>query len=258
MTLSLEGRVVVVTRGRGGEDELSTRLVALGAEVRDVPAISFAPPDDPSSLDDALRNLSSFEWVVFASATAVERTLERLDRLGIPRASLAGRRLAAVGSATARKLEELLRAPDLTPDESSGKGLAVALAPQVGGRRVLLPRPREGRVELVEGLRKAGADLVAVEAYRTVPADRTTFEELGRWLGARAVDAIAFASPSAVKAVVCGLGEKGGLLKGTLLASIGPTTAEALRELGLSADIEPSRPTVRDLAEAIASRLGSR
>jgi len=253
----LAGRTVVVTRGRGGEDELSSALRALGAEVRDVAAIAFAPPADPAPLDAALRALDGFDWVVFASATAVERTLARLAELGLPRAALGARRLAAVGPATARRLEaELGRAPELVPEDALGEALAAALAPHVRGRRVLLPRPAEGRPELLLGLRAAGAELVAVEAYRTVPAGPAAFAPLARWLAAGEVAAVAFASPSAGRAVVAGLGAEARALLGRAeLAAIGPTTADALREAGHAAGAVPDRHTGAALAEAIAARL---
>ena len=259
MTPRLDGRTVVVTRGRGGEDELSARLRALGAAVRDVAAITFAPPADPGPLDAALRGLATFDWVAFASATAVERTVLRMDELGVPRSALAGRCLAAVGPATALRLEaELGRRPDLVPAEAKGEALAAALAGRVRGRRVLLPRPAEGRQETVDGLVAAGADLLAVEAYRTLPAGPASFSGLARALAAGEVDAVAFASPSAVEAVVAGLGAAARALLGApvLLAAIGPTTGEALREAGLAAGAMPARHTGADLANAIAARLG--
>ena len=70
--------------------------------------------------------------------------------------------------------------------------------------------------------------------------------------------AVAFASPSAVKAVVAGLGERAALLRGVVLAAIGPTTAEALRAAGLAPAVQPARYTGADLADAIAARLGRR
>ena len=254
----LDGRTVVVTRGRGGEDALSARLRALGATVRDVAAIAFAPPSDPAPLDAALRALDGFDWAIFASATAAERTLARLDELGLPRTSLSARKLAAVGPATASRIAADLREPDLVPAEASGEALARELAPHVRGRRVLLPRPAEGRPEIADGLRSAGADLVAVEAYRTVPAGPEAFEPLARWLAEGGVDVVAFASPSAVRAVVAGLGWASGALSRALIAAIGPTTSEALREAGLAPGVVPRRHTGADLAEAIAERLGAR
>jgi uroporphyrinogen-III synthase len=252
----LAGRTVVVTRGKGAEDALSARLTELGATVRELPSIAFAPPEDPAPLDAALRGLAAFDWVVFASATAVERTVDRLRALGLEPAALAAVSLAAVGPATAERLARAVRAPDVVPADAKGDALAATLAPRVRGRRVLVPRPAEGRPELVEGLAAAGAVLTAVEAYRTVPADAATLLPLAGWIESGAVDAVAFASPSAVKAVVGALGARAPLLARVVLGAIGPTTADALRGAGLSVGAQPRSHTGRDLAEAIADRLG--
>jgi len=254
----LDRRTVVVTRSRGGEDALAARLRELGARVREIPSIAFAPPADPGPLDAALRDLARFDWVVFASATAVERTIGRMRILGLVPAALGRVRLAAVGLATADRVTREVRAPDLVPAEATGEALAAALAPRVAGRRVLLPRPAEGRPDLLEGLRAAGADVVAVEAYRTLPAPAAAIRPLAAWIEAGEVDAVAFASPSAVAAVVAGLGAAAPLLGQVLLAAIGPTTADALRAAGLETGARPARHTGADLADAIAERLGPR
>lgn len=253
---SLDRRTVVVTRGKGGEDALSARLRALGAEVREVPSIAFADPADPGPLDAALRALERFEWAVFTSATGVERTVSRLRALGLDVAGLARLKLAAVGPATAERLARTVREADLVPEEAKGDVLARTLAPLVRGRRVLFPRPAEGRPETVAGLLAAGAELTAVEAYRTVPAPAGELAPLGDWLERGEIDCVAFASPSAVRAVVTALGQRASLLQRTLLAAIGPTTTAALREHGLEAGAQPERYTGFDLAEAVAARLG--
>jgi uroporphyrinogen-III synthase len=59
-----------------------------------------------------------------------------------------------------------------------------------------------------------------------------------------------------VKAVTRALAERAPLLERVLLAAIGPTTAEALRAAGLPVGAEPAHHTGRELAEAIAARLG--
>jgi uroporphyrinogen-III synthase/uroporphyrinogen III methyltransferase/synthase len=123
---------------------------------------------------------------------------------------------------------------------------------------VLLPRPAEGRPELLDGLLAAGADVVAVEAYRTIAAAPETIHSLGLWIEGGEVDAVAFASPSAVKAVVGALADRAHLLRRVLLAAIGPTTSEALRAAGLEPAAHPDRYTGAELAEAIAARLGPR
>jgi uroporphyrinogen-III synthase/uroporphyrinogen III methyltransferase/synthase len=256
MSGPLDGRTVVVTRPAGGPDALSERLRALGATVRALPAIELAPPRAPGPLDAALGSLERFDWVAFASATAVERVLARLAALAVPAAVLASRRLAAVGPATAARLAAALRAPDLVAPAATGAALAEALAPAVRGRRVLLPRPADGRPELEGGLAAAGADVTAVDAYRTLAVPPARLAPLRRWLEAGEVDAVAFASPSAVRAVLAALGSDGvRLLARPLVAAIGPTTADTLQAAGLAPVLVPDRHTGPDLADAIARGL---
>jgi len=256
MPARLDGRRVAVTRGKQGEDALSRRLRELGAQVVELPAITVVPPDDLGPLDDALRRLGEFQWVAFASANAVEQTLTRMTALGIPPDALSALKLAAVGPATAERLTRALRAPDLVPGESRGRALAAALAPRVRGRRVLVPRAEAARPELLEDLAAAGAVLTAPVAYRTVAVSPEGLRPLGDMLERGEVDALAFASPSAVKSVVAALGPAA--LAATAVAVIGPTTAEAARAEGLRVDISPRESTGAALAEAIAERIGPR
>jgi uroporphyrinogen-III synthase len=260
VTLPLLGRTIVVTRGeKPGGDPLATRLRELGAEVLEVPSIALAPPASWRPLDDALGALASFAWVAFASANAVERTVARAVELGVSLPAGAPPRIAVVGPATAERLAGSWRIPDLVPASARGDALAAALAAEgIRGRRVLVPRAAEGRPELVDGLAAAGAEVVAPVAYRTVPAAAEARAPLADALRRGAVDAVAFASPSAVRSVTASLGGETARLAGVALAAIGPTTADALRREGLAVAIEPPRSTAHDLAEAIAARLGRR
>jgi uroporphyrinogen-III synthase/uroporphyrinogen III methyltransferase/synthase len=216
------------------------------------------PPESWEPLDAALRALDGFDWVVFASGNGVERTLERMAAIGVSPAALAARRLAAVGPATAARLARDVRPPDFVPGEAKGEALAAEIAPLVRGRKVLLPRAAEGRAELPEGLAAGGAILSAPDAYRTVAAPAETLRPLADWISRGEVDAVTFASPSAVKAVAGALGAERPALGRVLLAAIGPTTAAALREAGLEVGAMPSEYTAPALADAIAAKLGPR
>ncbi|MBK9519812.1 MAG: uroporphyrinogen-III synthase [Anaeromyxobacter sp.] len=255
MAASLHGRRVAVTRGAGGDDALSARLRALGAEVLECPAIAIGPPEDAAPLDAALGDLAGFDWAVFASVNAVERTVARLDALGLGRLGLEELRLACVGPATAARLAELVREPDLMPTDHTGAALAASLARHVAGQAVLLPRAAEGRPELLEGLSAAGARVTAPVAYRTVAVAPATLAPLGDALAAGRVDAVAFASPSAVKSVVAALGARAPLLGGALLGAIGPTTAAALAEAGFEAGAVAGEHTAEGLAAALLAAL---
>jgi uroporphyrinogen-III synthase len=254
--LSLRGRVVAVTRPRSDEDAIVVRLLELGAKVLEAPAIAIGPPASSADLDRALAAVGVTAWIAFASANAVERTVARAAELGIPAAALARPRLAAIGAATAARMSRLLRPPDLVSPEPRGESLAAAMAPAVRGLRVLVPRPAEARPELAEGLARAGAEVVSPIAYRTVPAPPESLAPLADALAAGALDAVAFASPSAVRAVVAAVGAH--RLEGALLAAIGPTTAAELSACGLAAGVQPVRSSGAGLADALAERLGPR
>jgi uroporphyrinogen III methyltransferase/synthase len=142
------------------------------------------------------------------------------------------------------------------PADATGAALATALAAHVRGRLVLVPRAADGRPELCDGLRAAGAEVVAPIAYRTLTAAPGSLSRLGALLAAGKIDAVTFASPSAVQGVVAGLGLEAPRLASTLLGAIGPTTAEALRAAGFTAGVVPERHTAPDLADALAEKLG--
>jgi len=247
---------VAVTRGRGGEDAVSARLRALGAEVLEFPAIALAPPESWEPLDAALRDLSRFDWAAFASVNALEQALSRMEEIAVPVEALARLRLAAVGPATAEAVRRAVRAPDLVPQVSSGEGLGAALRLAARGRRILVPRAAEGRQELVDILVGAGAEVTAPPAYRTVPAPPESLAPLGYLLERGLVDAVAFASPSAARSLAAALGGRARLLAGVCVAAIGPTTAEAVRGLGWVVGAQPAQPGAEALADALAEALG--
>jgi uroporphyrinogen-III synthase len=123
---------------------------------------------------------------------------------------------------------------------------------------VLVPRAEDGRRELVDGLRAAGAEVIAPVAYRTVVAPREALAPLVDAARRGAIDAVAFASPSAVRSVVAAFEPDLLPLARAALAAIGPTTADALRATGLPVVVEPARATAQDLADAIASWFSRR
>ena len=246
----------MVTRGAGGDDALGARLRELGAEVLEFPAIALAPAEDLGPLDDALRGLGRFDWVAFASANAVEQAVARLDALGLPRGALADREAGlrraghrrAAGGAGARA------GPDAGRGDRGGAG-RVAGSPRArpGGAGAA------GRRGAARALRRAARRRGRGGGARRLPdGDRprpARWPALGALLAAGRVDAVTFASPSAVQGVVAGLGAEAARLSGVLLAAIGPTTAEALRAAGYTAGVMPGEHTAVALAEAVAARL---
>jgi uroporphyrinogen III methyltransferase/synthase len=256
----LFGRRVVVTRARAQAGELSAELEKLGAEVNEFPTIEIRPPEDFGPLDDAMRELDSFDWLVYTSVNGVEAFVERLRHHGLDlRAVPRNAKVAAIGPATAERLEEVGLRVDVVPGEYRAEALIEALdTGSLAGERVLIPRARVAREILPEKLREAGAEVVVPPAYESVPSSEGK-EELSLRLQSGEVDCVTFTASSTVENFVgaFGAGEATRLLSKTKVACIGPITADTARKLGLRVDAEADEYTIPGLVEAVVDLLAA-
>jgi len=250
----LFGRRVVVTRARAQAGELSVELERLGAEVYEFPTIQIQAPEDFGPLDAAIRDLDSFGWIVFTSVNGVEAFLERLWHHGLDLRAVPRRaKVAAIGPATAQRIEEVGLRVDVVPEEYRAEALIEVLeTDSIAGKRVLIPRAKVAREILPDKLREAGAEVVVPPAYESAPSSEGK-NELARRLGAGEVDCVTFTASSTVENFVgaFGPGEAVGLLAETRVVCIGPITAETARGHGLRVDTEAEEYTIPGLVEAV-------
>jgi uroporphyrinogen III methyltransferase/synthase len=257
-TRPLFGKRVLVTRPRDQAPELVRRLAAMGADPIEAPMIRIEPPEDFSALDDVCARVGEFDWIAFASTNAVDAFIERL-LVGADLRALGRAKLAAVGPATAERLVKYGLKADVVPAEFRAEALAQAIAdrvkPAVGGTKVLVPRADIGREVVADELRKLGADVTEVVAYRTVVVDpeREGEPDVYRMLLERRIDVVTFTSPSAVRHFVRVLGAEpaADLLRATVVASIGPITAETASQANIETRIMPTTSTVPAFVDAI-------
>lgn len=253
----LFGKRVLVTRPREQAAELVERLEEAGAEAVEAPMIRIAPPSDYGPLDEACARAGSFDWIVFPSVNAVDVFVERLLRTPQDLRVLAGVKLCAVGPATAERLARHGLKVDLIPSEYRAEVVLRALGEtgNVSGLAMLLPHADIGRELLADELRKQGAKVTEVVAYRTVVAEPAAEGEpdVYRMLLDRRLDVVTFTSPSAVRSFVKMLGAEpaADLLRTTVVAAIGPVTAEAATQCDIQTTIQPAHYTVPALVAAI-------
>lgn len=249
----LAGRCVAVTRARAQASKLADRLRELGARVLEAPTIRIADPEDPAALREAAAKVGEFSWLVLASPNAAARFFGALGETGADARALAGVRVAVAGRATARALEGYGIRADLVPEPAGAEGLVKALERELSeGDRVLVPRSAIGREELLQGLRDAGATVVAVDAYRTVRVEVPS--EIRQAFLDGEVDAVAFASASSVENFHAELADAGaGRYK---VAVIGPTTAAKAEELGYAPDVVAEEAHLEGLVAAVVRGLG--
>jgi uroporphyrinogen III methyltransferase / synthase len=255
----LFGKRVLVTRPREQAAEFVGLLEELGAQPIEAPMISIAPPTDWGPLDEVCRRGAEFDWIVFSSGHAVEAFMGRLLASPLDLRSLKGTKLCAVGPATGERLARYGLKVDLVPAESRAEAVVHAMVDQgsISGQKVLLPRSDIGREVIGDELRKRGADVTEVVAYRTVALDfeRDGAPDIYRMLLDHKIDVVTFTSPSAVRNFVELLGPEpaADLLQATIVASIGPVTAEAATQYKIHSTIVPSHYTIPALVDAIRS-----
>lgn len=257
----LFGKRILVTRSREQAADLVDRLEVLGAEPIEAPTIRLQPPDDYAPLDEACARASTFDWIVFTSANGVEAFMARLQAGPGDVRALHGVKLCAIGPATADRLGQYGLKVDLTPPEYRAEGVVQALreSGDLAGQRILLPRADIAREVLADELRQSGVEVVEVTAYRTVLADADGGGDgdldVYRMLLDRQIDAVTFTSASTVRNFVRIYGEEAApdLLQSTVVACIGPVTAEAAEQNGIHAAVVANPYTIPALVEAIVA-----
>jgi uroporphyrinogen-III synthase len=253
----LSGKTVVVTRAEGQSEELYAELRARGAEVKLLPLIAYAPPESFAELDAALQHLRSFDWALFTSANAVQAVARRMRELNVAAPGEGQQpKIGAVGPATSRAAEDAAFAVEYVAEEHSGVGLAAELKDEVKGRSVFLPRSDRANPDLPEALKRFGAKVTEVVAYRTVAPSKAERERVNEELSDE-VDGILFFSPSAVQSFL-ELVERKRLekLQGrAVMVAIGPVTAGALSAAGISRIAWAADTTIGAVIQALEGHL---
>ena len=259
----LFGKRVLVTRPREHAAELCDALAALGAETIEAPMIRIVPPEDPAPLQEAVARASQFDWIVFTSGNAVQMFMETLLAGDQDVRALHGPKLCTVGTSTAEKLTTFGIKVDLVPAEFRAEALVQALAAHgpLDGARVLFPRGDIAREVIGDELRRAGAEVSEIVAYRTIVEDmqREGEPDIYGMLLERKIDVVTFTSGSAVRnfAKVYGEEQAPDLLRNTEVAVIGPITAHAAEQLGIRVSIQPDSYSIPALVDAIAGHFSA-
>lgn len=237
---------VVVTRAEHQSEGLAAAFARAGAAVELLPLLEVVPAADPRPLERAAADLFIYDWIVFTSANAVEAFLPLAGPL--PPAL----KIAAVGPATAEALRAREIEPCLTASRADAEGLAAELAPQVAGKRVLLPQAADARPALLAGLTAAGAEAVAVVAYdkRLPPEAPGRAAEL---FATSLLGWVTFTSPRIVRHFAELFGTDWERRRGELrAASIGPVTSAELRRWGVEPAAEARQPSDEEMVAAVA------
>jgi uroporphyrinogen-III synthase len=253
--LPLAGRRVLVTRAAHQAGKLSDELRSRGAEPVEVPVLEICPPESYEQFDRALRNLTTYDWLILTSANTVRAMVDRAALLGLELSLINSPKVVAIGTGTAAEARNAGLSVALVPENYVGESLVESLSEQIAGKRFLLARAAVARDVIPDALRSAEASVDVVDAYRNrMPANAP--EQLRQAL-AEGIDAVTFTSSSAVShladaARVAGLSFP---FSGVAAVSIGPITSATLREAGCEPSIEASPSDIPGLVDAVVTLL---
>lgn len=255
----LAGKRVVITRASLQSSELFETLSSRGAIPISLPLVSFAVPQDYAPIDAALLQWDQFDWIIFTSANAVQAVVTRSKTLGRDlNQARKSPRIAVVGPATRDGAQKSGFSVDHAAKTHLGIALAQELGPRLRDKSVFLPRSDRANPDLPAALRRLGAKVTEVAAYRTVRPTATDQQRVARIVQSEA-DAVLFFSPSAVHNLTELLGRDllGRLQHRVALAAIGPVTAGALGELGVQRMLMAADTTTAAVVHALEQHFAA-
>ncbi len=250
---ALAGKRIVITRSAAQSEAMACELSARGAIPVVLPLVSFADPEDFAPLDEAITRIERFDWMILTSAQAVRALVKRSEKL---KRSLIGSesklRIASVGPVTAEAARRAGLPVEYVAKTHTGVALAEELGNQLRGAKVFLPRSNRANPDLPLTLKRHGAQVTEVIAYRTVRPTNADQKKL-RQTGEGAADAIVFFSPSAVQyfAELFGSEQLRALQDKLAIMAVGPVTANALREAGVQRTVLAGDTTSAAVVEAL-------
>ncbi len=148
----------------------------------------------------------------------------------------------------------------MVPEPNTWRELLAAIRDRTE-RRIAVQEYGRSNAELLDALRQRGAEVSTVRVYQwDLPEDTAPLREAARRLAAGELQVALFTTSIQIEHLLRVAAEAGierevlSSLQRMVVASIGPTTSEALEEAGVHPDLEPSHPKMGFLVQETAQR----
>ncbi len=247
-------RLSVLVAGPERARRLCTLLECYGAEAMFFQAVTPVLEGKPISREE-LEALRECTWLIFMSENAVWGLWRNMGRHGVDARFLHGRRVCAIGPATAAALRKIGVRADVMPDEHSSRGIAALFSSDDLERgRTLLVCSRANDRRLLEDLSRMGIDAEVLPVYDLVETSAKDTSLICR-LEEGLVDVILFTSPSAVRGFVNAIEGRTELIGDRLAGSIGPATSMEMKRRGIRVSFQARECTYRGTVTALLARL---
>lgn len=272
--MPFDGLRVLVLESRRAK-ELATLVVTFGGEPISAPSMREVPLESNTeaiAFADSLER-GEFDLVILLTGVGTRALMATIEQVRGSRDSfidaLRRTRIAARGPKPVAALREVQVPVWATaPEPNTWRELLSTLDGRASelslkGLRVAVQEYGVSNPDLLAGLRDRGAQVTAVPVYQwALPEDVEPLRAACRALAEGKVDVVLFTTATQTVhllkvAETMGLGDR--VMEGlrtSVVASIGPTTSEELRERGTHPDMEASHPKMGFLVREAAERAG--
>jgi uroporphyrinogen-III synthase len=265
-THNLKGKTIALTRPAGQAEEAGKLIRGMSGVPYFIPAIEIKGLSNPESVKKFIAELGKgqVDYVILMSTNGVRYLFEAADELKLTeqlQKELAKTFLIAVGPRTAEALKEKNIHIDMIPTKYSSEGLIESFWDKLlKGKTIRIPRTSNATPTLTDKLREMGADVEEIHVYESaLPIDEKLKAKFYEDLTSGKIDAVVFGSGLSAKNIFKMLSEKASMEtvrtivnnKVTTVA-IGPTTADALREMGIKVDVMPQNYLFEEALSALA------
>jgi uroporphyrinogen-III synthase len=244
---------ILVPRGEKQAKSFSQLIERYGGIPIEIPLIAFRPIESNQCLQDYLRALDTYDWIIFTSKVTVETFFSFIkieERKPFPK-------IAVIGKKTADALMEKGLTPEFVPSAYVAESFVDEFMPYIQrGLRVLIPKGNLAREYIATSLTQAGLLVDEVVIYETYMPDESSVK-LARMLTEKQLDILTFTSPSTVDHFMAVVLEYGleQQLEECIIGCIGPATERKLFSYGLTVHASPKEYTVKEMIKSMISYL---
>ena len=253
--LPLNQKNIIITRAKDKISDIKKLFTNKGAKIFDFPAIDVGYPDDLNPLDEALKDINNFHWIIFSSSNGIKFVDERLRDLNTSLKECSKKlKIAVVGEKTSLTLCELGIEADFVPPDFVAESLIENFPISGYGLRVFLPRVQTGGRNLIaDEFRNAGSRVVEVAAYETRCPDSIPKYTINA-IAKRKIDAMVFSSGKTVSNSSFLLEKEFGkewltFFDDVKLLTIGPQTSKTCEKIFGRVDREALKYTFEGLVD---------
>ncbi|MFA5571597.1 MAG: uroporphyrinogen-III synthase [Crenarchaeota archaeon] len=268
---ALKGRVVAITRPIEQAKAAGELIRLRGGVPYYIPAIEIKRLSNPKSMKKFISELSTgrVDFVLLMSTNGVKYLFSAADEIEQTSQLYEGLKktfVIAVGPRTAKVIKEYGVHVDLIPEKYSTEGLLeIFQGRDITGEVIRIPRTSKAAPTLTNQLREMGADVEEIYIYESgFPEDENLKTKFYNDLISGHINALLFGSGLSAKNIFKMLSEKDSIAnlrkvmaEKVIVIAIGPTTAEALKELCVKVDVIPDDYLFDEALDALADYLQS-